>query len=476
MINYKWIAFLAVALSLFVSVTSMGAILISLKDISVSFNTPIHQVSWLVIIHLLTVTAILLPAGNFADRFGRKNIHLLGIVFFISGTILGFFATSFIFLIFSRVIMAIGSGMGQAVGGAIVTALFPESERGKSLGMMSTSVGLGQTAGPVIGGVLVYNFGWESVYLFLIFPMLIAFILGYFLLKKDDLTLKQNNPKTDLFDLKGTLFGIFFIISLIVGLKNLDFQNILSNYALVFLLFSFPFGFLFVITELRTPNPILNFSLFKKRDFSIAVNTRFFAFIAMSGNMIMMPIFLTGLLNINESKVGLMLIFQSLGFAASAAIGGRLSDKFGRVKFIIIGLVLIIISYSLIAQLSINSPVWFITIILLIGGIGQGCWGSPNMALTYSSLDKSQYGFVSSIISFIRNMGNTFGQTYSTLILTTFLILGAGYTGDISGLSTLDESSMKVFLNAWKFIYYSSIIFLITSLIPNIFLMNKKTI
>ena len=73
-------------------------------------------------------------------------------------------------------------------------------------------------------------------------------------------------------------------------------------------------------------------------------------------------------------------------------------------------------------------------------------------------------------------MGNTFGQTYSTLILTTFLILGAGYTGDISGLSTLDENSMTVFLNAWKFIYYSSIIFLIISLIPNIFFMYKKTI
>ena len=73
-------------------------------------------------------------------------------------------------------------------------------------------------------------------------------------------------------------------------------------------------------------------------------------------------------------------------------------------------------------------------------------------------------------------MGNTFGQTYSTLILTTFLILGAGYTGDISGLSTLEENSMKVFLNAWKFIYFSSIVFLIISLIPNIFLMNKKAL
>ena len=81
--NYKWIAFLAVTLSLFVSVMSMGAILISLKDISDSFNTPIHQVSWIVIVHLLTVTAILLPAGNIADRFGRKNVHIFGILIFI---------------------------------------------------------------------------------------------------------------------------------------------------------------------------------------------------------------------------------------------------------------------------------------------------------------------------------------------------------------------------------------------------------
>ena len=161
--NYKWIAFLAVTLSLFVSVMSMGAILISLKDISESFNTPIHQVSWLVIVHLLTVTAILLPAGNIADRLGRKNIHIFGILIFILGTIIGVFANSFEVLIFSRIIMAIGSGMGQSVGGAIVSSLFPESERGKSLGMMSTSVGLGQMFGPVLGGILVYNFGWVYV-------------------------------------------------------------------------------------------------------------------------------------------------------------------------------------------------------------------------------------------------------------------------------------------------------------------------
>ena len=54
--NYKWIAFFAVALSLFVNVASMGAIIISLKEISLSFGTSIHEVSWLVIIHLLTVT------------------------------------------------------------------------------------------------------------------------------------------------------------------------------------------------------------------------------------------------------------------------------------------------------------------------------------------------------------------------------------------------------------------------------------
>ena len=263
---------------------------------------------------------------------------------------------------------------------------------------------------------------------------------------------------------------------IILGMKNLSFENIFSNYAIWFILVSLPFALLFIYTEIRSNNPILNFNLFKIKSFSIAVNTRFFAFLAMSANMIMMPIFLTGLLNINESRVGLMLIFQSLGMAFAASLGGRLSDKFGRMKFIIFGLSLMIFSYIFISQFNITTSKSFITIILLISGLGMGFWGSPNMALTYSSLDKGLVGFVSSIISFIRNMGNTFGQTLSTLIMTAFLIIGANYNGDIAGLNSLDDDSMRVFLNAWKFIYFSSVLFLLISLVPNIFLARSKQI
>ena len=471
--NYKWFAFLAVAIALFVNVSSMGAILISLKEISIYFETSIHQVSWLVIIHLLTVTAILLPAGSIADRFGHKKVHMFGLAFFILGTTIGFFSPNFFILIFSRVIMAIGSGMGQAVGGAIVTSLFPENERGKSLGLMSTTVGLGQTVGPVIGGVIVYNFGWQLVYLSLLFPMILAFILGYFLLRKDNLKTSLEKQK---FDYKGTVYGVGFIIFIILGMKNLTFEDIFSNFAVLFVLLSLPCALLFIYTEIKSSNPILNFKLFKIKDFSIAVNTRFFAFLAMSANMIMMPIFLTGLLNINESRVGLMLIFQSLGMAFAASLGGRLSDKFGRMKFIIFGLSLMIFSYIFISQFNSSTSKSFITLILLISGLGMGFWGSPNMALTYSSLDKGLIGFVSSIISFIRNMGNTFGQTLSTLILTAFLMIGANYNGDIAGLNSLDKDSMNVFLNAWKFIYFISVVFLLISLIPNIFLARSKQI
>jgi hypothetical protein len=106
----------------------------------------------------------------------------------------------------------------------------------------------------------------------------------------------------------------------------------------------------------------------------------------------------------------------------------------------------------------------------------MGFWGSPNMAITYSSLDKNLTGFVSSIISFTRNMGNTFGQTLATIMLTAFLILGANYKGDIASLNSLDKDSMNVFLNAWKFIYFSSVVFLVISLVPNIFLARSKQI
>ena len=282
----------------------------------------------------------------------------------------------------------------------------------------------------LVGGLLVFNFGWESVYVFLLIPMVLAFILGYLLLKKAEI--EAVGSDNQIFDYKGTLFGISFIITLIVGLKNLSFENIFSNYSILFLIISIFFGLAFIFTEFRANNPLLNFGLFKKKDFSVAVNTRFFAFMSMSTDMIMMPIFLTGLLNINESNVGFMLIFGALAFAISAPIGGRLSDQFGREKFIILGLLLLIFAYAMISQFSVNSSKIFITSILIIGGVGKGLWGSPNMAITYSSLDKNQYGFVSSIISFIRNMGNTLGQTYATIILSAFLIIGANYNCDIS--------------------------------------------
>ena len=78
--NYKWIAFSAIALALFVQVMSAGAIIISLKDIAQYFNISISLVSWLVIIQLLTVTAVLIPAGKISDRVGKKKFHIVGII------------------------------------------------------------------------------------------------------------------------------------------------------------------------------------------------------------------------------------------------------------------------------------------------------------------------------------------------------------------------------------------------------------
>ena len=470
--NYKWIAFSAIALALFVQVMSAGAIIISLKDIAQYFNISISLVSWLVIIQLLTVTAVLIPAGKISDRIGKKKFHIVGIIIFMLGTLGGYFSTSFTLLLIFRVVMAIGSGMGQAVGGAIVASLFSENERGKSLGAMSTTVGLGATAGPVFGGILVQNFGWQSVYLALFIPMFIALFAGYFLLKDDS---PSKNIKFENFDFIGTITGILFVVLIIFGIKNIDISNFINSFSMYCLFLGLIFGILFIINEKIISNPLINFNLLNNLTFSIAVSTRFFAFLAISGNMIMMPIFLTGIMNINESSVGLMLLFQSLGMALAASIGGRLSDKFGRKMFVILGLSSMIASYFFISQLNLNSTNSYIVILLLITGLGMGLWGSPNMAQTYSTLQKNEYGFVSSLIAFLRNIGNTLGQTYASTILAIFL-LSAGYLGDISGLGSLDQETYGVYFRAWQFIYLSSIVFLLIALIPNIFLKGKKTL
>ncbi|MGY8880038.1 MAG: MFS transporter, partial [Dehalococcoidia bacterium] len=149
----KWVAFTAIGIAFFTMVASMGMVFIALSQIADTFGVTLRSASWIVIVQGLTISAFMLPMGRMADIIGRKKVHLIGLVFFASGSVFTALAPSFGLLILARVVAAIGNSMGQSVGTAMVLSVFPARERGKAIGAQTTSVAIGGAIGPVIAGL-----------------------------------------------------------------------------------------------------------------------------------------------------------------------------------------------------------------------------------------------------------------------------------------------------------------------------------
>ena len=163
-------------------VMSFSIVFVALNAIAEDFGETLRAVSWVIIAQSLTISAVMLPLGRVADIIGRKKIHLMGQALFIAGAIFAAFSPSLGILIAARVVMSVGSSMGQAVGTAIIVSVFPSNQRGLAIGSQTTAVAIGGATGPIVGGVLLQWWSWQSLFIVMAVPMIIAMIWSFIVL------------------------------------------------------------------------------------------------------------------------------------------------------------------------------------------------------------------------------------------------------------------------------------------------------
>jgi MFS family permease len=142
----------------------MGAAMnIALPSIAAEFAFGAVTLTWVTMAYLLASAMLLLPFGRMADIYGRRRCFLVGTAAFTLFSGLAALATTGGWLIAGRVLQGIGGAMAFPTSIAILTEAFPREQRGKALGINVTSVYLGLSLGPVIGGLLVNAWGWRSI-------------------------------------------------------------------------------------------------------------------------------------------------------------------------------------------------------------------------------------------------------------------------------------------------------------------------
>ncbi|MEX0761051.1 MAG: MFS transporter [Dehalococcoidia bacterium] len=462
--GYKWKAFWAVAITLFTMVMDFSITFLALSTIAEDFGVTLRAVTWVAIASSLTISAVLLPLGRLADITGRKKFHLAGIVLFSTGALLAALSPNLPTLIGARIIMAIGGAMGQAVVMAIVTAVFPSNERGKALGMITTVVAIGGTAGPIVAGPLLQWFGWRSVFLFLFIPTAIGFVLAWRIL--DDSRIGTTKRKIgERYDWPGAILSASALALIILTISNPFAQPWISPQIIGGVVVSVALFALFVYWELRVPAPMINLQFFRSPVFTWSSATRLLAFVGTSATFFLLPIFIQSFLGYSQMIAGVIMFVGALGMGIAGANSGRLSDRFGYRKFTFIGLSMLIAMSLFFAFMTQSTPIWLLMPALFLNGLGMGIWMAPNMSATLSAVERSSYGSVSAFLNLVRNVGSVAGQAITTAIVTG-VMASRGVDVELSELRhSADPSVGDAFLDGWRMAYLVLVGFSIMALV-----------
>ena len=179
-----WFAVGAVCFGAFMGQLDASIVTVAFPALQRQFGTGLASVEWVSLAYLIVLTALLVPAGRWSDRIGRKLMYLYGFVIFAASSAACGLAPSLAALVVLRVVQAAGAALLQANSVALVVTSVPAQTRRAALGVQAAAQAIGLAAGPVIGGLLVAAAGWRWVF-FLNVPVgVVAVIAGGLLLPR----------------------------------------------------------------------------------------------------------------------------------------------------------------------------------------------------------------------------------------------------------------------------------------------------
>ena len=399
---------------------------VSIPTIATSLNMDYASIIWVPTGYLVALAVLILSMGRLSDIRGRKPIFITGFAIFVIGSFLCSIAQNGTELIAFRILQGVGAACFGATATAIVTDIFPRNERGKALGINAMAVYIGLASGPPLGGFLTQAFGWPSIFYINIPIGIVVIVLATFKMKESVVA-----PKKERFDLLGLFTFSIGLISLLVALTVGDMMGWTSLPIVSLFLIAFIFLVAFYLTEKRLGcRAMLDITLImKNRLFASANITALLNYTSFFGVSFLISFYLQKVLGLSVLDTGLILLIMPMVMAILSPISGLMSDRIGSKALSSVGMVLVGVGLLWMSMLTVSSSTWYVSIGLLVIGLGMGIFASPNTSAVMGSVKRSQLGVASGTLATMRFVG----QASSLAIMGAIISTIAG-TGVISSL------------------------------------------
>ena len=399
-------------LGIFMGAIDTGIVTPARTVIQNTLMVPEQSGIWMLTIYTLAYASSIPVSGKLADRLGRKYIYLISIFLFGVGSLLcglSSLFSSFPLLLFARVIQAIGGGGIIPVATAEFGTTFPPEKRGMALGLVGGVFGIANILGASVGSAILDIFGtsnWQFIFYINLPICLFIIIFGIIYLPNTTVTQVKRIDKL------GVLLIVAMILSLLYGLRNINFFNFINSLQNIkvypFLLAFIILLPLFIWIEKKADDPILNISYFTQPSILITLIVSFIVGIVMMG-MIFVPQFCENILKIPTGKGGYFVVILGLFSGISAPISGKLVDKLGAKITLSAGFIISIIGCLFLIFIVPTFPTMPIAAIgLALVGLGMGfTLGAPLNYMMLANTNEEDSTSALSTLSLIRSIGTT---------------------------------------------------------------------
>jgi EmrB/QacA subfamily drug resistance transporter len=444
-VTSPWPALWALVLGFFMILIDTTIVSVANPSIMSGLNTDINSVIWVTSAYLLAYAVPLLITGRLGDRFGPKNLYLIGLVLFTAASAWCGFSGDIGALISARVVQGLGAAMMTPQTMSVITRIFPPERRGAAMGVWGSVAGVATLVGPILGGVLVDGFGWEWIFFVNVPIGVVAFVMAWRLVP----ALTTHQHKFDWFGVALSAIGMFLLVFGLQEGESYNWGTIVGPISVWSLIIGgIVVLVLFVVWQaFNKGEPLLPLKLFRDRNFSLAnaaITAVGFTITCMSLPLVF---FFQTVRGLTPTQSALMLVPMALLSGGLAPFVGKLIDRVNPRNVAVVGMLLLATSLFWYAgMLSPDVPILWLLLPSAVMGLANAAMWAPITTTVTRNLTPRDAGAGSGVYNTTRQIGAVLGSASIAVLLVARLTAelpkqpgGSSSGGEFGAIGALPE-------------------------------------
>ncbi|MEV0684176.1 MFS transporter [Nocardia sp. NPDC050378] len=387
----EWIGLAVLALPTLLISMDMSVLYLAIPQISEALRPSSSQLLWILDIYGFLVAGFLITMGTLGDRIGRRRLLMIGALAFGAASVIAAYSTSANMLIGTRALLGIAGATLMPSTLALIRNMFHDDrQRTAAISVWMTSFMVGMVVGPLVGGAMLENFWWGSVFLVAVPAMVLLLAGGPFLLPE----YKDPNPGKP--DILSAVLSLVSVMGVIYGIKELA-KDGLAVQPVAVLVGALVLGTVFVLRQQRLTDPLIDLRLFGNVRFSGSLAALMVAMLAMGGLFLLLAQYLQLVLGLSAFEAGLWTVPQALAMVFAAGAVSALAPRVRPAYLMTGGLVIAMFGYAIFTQLAGGDDLGLIVTGMVVFALGLSPMFVLGLDLIVGAVDPARAGAASAI-------------------------------------------------------------------------------